>query len=40
VLALCINILLHSLIAHKEYRFIWLSTFLMLVLAAITGVGG
>jgi GPI mannosyltransferase 3 len=39
VLALCVNILLHSLIAHKEYRFIWLSTFLMLVLAAITGVG-
>lgn len=39
VLALCINILLHSLIAHKEYRFIWLSIFLMLVLAAITGAG-
>ena len=32
------NILVHSLIGHKEYRFIWLSLFLILVLAAIASV--
>lgn len=38
VLALVANIAFHSLIAHKEYRFIWLSTFLIVVLAAIGSV--
>ncbi len=38
VLALVANIVVHSLIGHKEYRFIWLSTFLILVLAAIASV--
>ncbi len=33
--ALAVNIAFHSLIAHKEYRFIWLSTFLIVVLGAI-----
>lgn len=36
--ALAANVAFHSLIAHKEYRFIWLSTFLLLVLAAIGSV--
>lgn len=38
VLALVANIAFHSLIAHKEYRFIWLSMFLIVVLAAISSV--
>lgn len=37
--ALAANIVFHSLITHKEYRFIWLSTFLLLVMAAIGSVG-
>ena len=36
--ATLVNILVHSLIGHKEYRFIWLSVFLILVLAAIASV--
>jgi hypothetical protein len=32
------NIAVHSLIGHKEYRFIWLSTFVFVVLAALTSV--
>ena len=36
--AVVVNIVFHSLIGHKEYRFIWLSTFLILVLAAIASV--
>ena len=32
------NLAVHSLIAHKEYRFVWLSTFVILVLAAIASV--
>lgn len=35
VWALLANLAFHSLIAHKEYRFVWLSTFLITVLAAI-----
>jgi hypothetical protein len=38
VLALAVNLLFHSLIAHKEYRFVWLSTLLIVVLAAIASV--
>ncbi len=38
VLALLVNLLFHSLIAHKEYRFIWLSTWSITVLAAIASV--
>lgn len=38
LLALIANLVFHSLIAHKEYRFIWLSTFLIVVLAAISSV--
>ena len=38
VLALLANLLFHSLIAHKEYRFIWLSTWSITVLAAIASV--
>ncbi|MFO1255355.1 MAG: hypothetical protein U1E37_06750 [Sphingomonadaceae bacterium] len=35
VWALIANLLFHSLIAHKEYRFVWLSTWSIVVLAAI-----
>lgn len=38
ILALIANILLHTLIGHKEYRFIWLSVFMILVLAGIGSV--
>ena len=38
VLAIVANLVFHSLIAHKEYRFVWLSTFLIVVLAAIASV--
>ncbi len=38
IVAALVNILVHSLIGHKEYRFIWLSVFLILVLAAIATV--
>ena len=38
VLALLANVLFHSLIAHKEYRFIWVSTWSITVLAAIASV--
>ena len=38
VAAVLVNIAFHSLIGHKEYRFIWLSTFMILVLAAIASV--
>lgn len=38
IVALTINIAMHSLIGHKEYRFIWLSVFMILVLAAIGSV--
>jgi GPI mannosyltransferase 3 len=36
--ALAANLVFHSLITHKEYRFVWLSTFVILVLAAIASV--
>lgn len=36
--ALAANIAFHSLITHKEYRFVWLSTFLLLIVAAIGSV--
>ena len=32
------NLLVHSLIGHKEYRFVWLTTLLLLVLAAVGSV--
>lgn len=35
LLAAIVNVALHSLIAHKEYRFVWFSTLVFLVLAAI-----
>ena len=38
VLALLANVLFHSLIAHKEYRFVWLSVWSITVLAAIASV--
>ena len=38
VWALAANLLLHSLIAHKEYRFVWLSVWCLTVLAAIASV--
>lgn len=38
ILALAMNLLLHTLIGHKEYRFVWLSVFLTLVLAGIGSV--
>ena len=38
VLALLANLLFHSLIAHKEYRFVWLSLWSIMVLAAISSV--
>lgn len=34
-----LNIAAHSLIPHKEYRFIWLSVLVLVILAAITSVG-
>lgn len=36
--AALVNIAVHSMIGHKEYRFIWLSTLTLLVLAAIASV--
>ena len=36
--AALVTILAHSLIGHKEYRFIWLAVFTLLVLAAIASV--
>ena len=38
VWALVANLLFHSLIAHKEYRFIWISSWSVLVLAGIASV--
>jgi len=38
VWALVANLLFHSVIAHKEYRFTWISTWSVLVLAAIASV--
>jgi phosphatidylinositol glycan class B len=38
VLAVVANLVFHSLIAHKEYRFVWLSTLLIVVLSAIASV--
>ena len=38
VLALLANLLFHSLIAHKEYRFVWLSVWSITVLAGIASV--
>jgi hypothetical protein len=35
LIAALANIAVHSLIGHKEYRFIWLSTFIFVVLAAL-----
>ncbi|MFT4027215.1 MAG: hypothetical protein QM676_10495 [Novosphingobium sp.] len=35
LLAVAVNLTMHTLIGHKEYRFIWLSVFLILVLGAI-----
>jgi len=36
--ALLTNLVFHSMIAHKEYRFVWISVVSLLVLAAITSV--
>ncbi|SFF76569.1 Alg9-like mannosyltransferase family protein [Novosphingobium sp. CF614] len=36
--AALVNLLVHSLIAHKEYRFVWLTTLTLLLLAAVTSV--
>lgn len=33
--AAILNVAVHSLVLHKEYRFVWLSTLVLLVLAAI-----
>jgi hypothetical protein len=38
VWAIAVNLVFHSLVTHKEYRFVWLSTTLILVLAAIASV--
>ena len=38
MLALIANLVFHSLIAHKEYRFVWLSVWSITVLAAISSV--
>jgi GPI mannosyltransferase 3 len=38
VWALTANLLIHSLILHKEYRFIWLSVLVIVLLAAIASV--
>lgn len=35
LLATLANLLAHSLIAHKEYRFVWLTTLTLLLLAAV-----
>ena len=38
LLAALANLLVHSLIDHKEYRFVWLSVFVLVILAAIASV--
>ena len=38
VIAAVVNILVHQLIGHKEWRYLWLSTHILLVLAAIGSV--
>jgi phosphatidylinositol glycan class B len=38
LLAIVVNVAAHMLIGHKEYRFVWLSVFLILVLAGIGSV--
>jgi hypothetical protein len=38
LLAALANVVVHSLIGHKEYRFIWLSVLVMVILAAIASV--
>ncbi len=38
ILAAAANLLIHSLILHKEYRFIWLSVLVIVLLAAIASV--
>jgi hypothetical protein len=38
LIAALVTIAAHSLIGHKEYRFIWLPVFLLVILAAIAGV--
>jgi hypothetical protein len=38
LIAAVVTIVVHSLIGHKEYRFIWLPVFLVLMLAAIAAV--
>lgn len=38
IAATLVSLVFHSLIAHKEVRFIWLSTFMILVLASIATV--
>lgn len=38
ILALAVNIAMHTLVGHKEYRFVWLSVFLILVLGAVGSV--
>ncbi|MCT2399261.1 hypothetical protein [Novosphingobium mangrovi (ex Huang et al. 2023)] len=38
LLAALANLLVHSLIAHKEYRFVWLTVLSLLVLAALASV--
>lgn len=38
ILALVVNLAVHTVIGHKEYRFVWLSVFLILVLAGIGSV--
>lgn len=38
LLAALANLLVHSLIGHKEYRFVWLSVLVLVVLAAIASV--
>jgi hypothetical protein len=40
MLALVVNLVVHTAIGHKEYRFVWLSMFLILVLAGIGSVNG
>ncbi|KHK92712.1 hypothetical protein LK12_06370 [Novosphingobium malaysiense] len=35
LLAAAVNVAVHSLIAHKEYRFVWVSTLVILVVAAV-----
>ncbi|WP_068088331.1 glycosyltransferase family protein [Novosphingobium rosa] len=38
LIAAIANIAVHSLIGHKEYRFIWLSMFIFVILAGLTSV--